>query len=465
MSSSIPKRKMIINDPIFRIMHFHGSDSEKKILKAVIDSKEFQRLRRISQLGLASHVFPGATHSRFCHSLGTAYVASQILDHLQIICGDVKEIEEQRFEVILAALLHDIGHGPFSHSFEHVLSDFSKEKKANFKVMHEEWTLGIITSKESEVNNILRKNKVKISRLATPFSGKGDMELFLKQIVSSQLDADRMDYLVRDAHFSGVSLGSIDTSYLINCLTIIEHANNSKSLGLTSKGIRTYESFAFSRQLMNRSVYFHPKVKVAEYMVERLIRILIEKSPSLCKHSVYPKYFTVLYDALFNSTRLPEEALFINKNINHYLNLTDDSVYVLINFLMGKKVSKEILNLCDRIIHRRLYEHYRIVEGKASILENQLVSYGYKKGVDFEIKELKSSIYKEKDGERVFVRRADSVIESIGSQSQLISAFTDKSEGEQLLIILNEDQGEIENIKIIAEEINNCLMLPRDEVA
>ena len=132
---------------------------------------------------------------------------------------------------------------------------------------------------------------------------------------------------------------------------------------------------------------------------------------------------------------------------------------------MGKKVSKEILNLCDRIIHRRLYEHYRIVEGKASILENQLVSYGYKKGVDFEIKELKSSIYKEKDGERVFVRRADSVIESIGSQSQLISAFTDKSEGEQLLIILNEDQGEIENIKIIAEEINNCLMLPRDEVA
>ncbi len=473
MSSSNQNKKMIVNDPIYMVMNFHGTAAQQKILKRIIDSREFQRLRRISQLGLTSYVFPGATHSRFCHSLGTAYLASQIIDHLQLVCSNESSLNDKRFEVILTALLHDIGHGPFSHSFEHVLKVFKKDRNLDFNVLHEEWSLGVINSRKSEVNKILRESDLDIDLISAPLMKDGDIELYLKQIISSQLDADRMDYLRRDAHFAGVSLGSFDVGYLLNCLTVIGHTKdsnikdekNTKTLGITSKGVRTFESFALARQLMNRSIYFHPKVKVIEYMVERLIRMLIENKPEFAKYSLYPEYFSVLHEVVCERKKVSNNNSFINNHLDSYLKLTDDTIYALINFLYSQKCGGDVEILCRRIIHRDLYEHYQIVEGKSRLVGKHLENYNYERYVDYDIIKLDSSIYKEKDGEKVFVERTDERVDSITSQSRIISTFSDKSEGDEILIILSEKKSDVENIKLIVKEIDNCVLFTRKDAA
>src|SRR5262245_37190619 len=141
------RKTHIITDPVYQVMNF-GSDQElKHALGAVIDTRTFQRLRRISQLGLASYVFPGANHTRFSHCLGAAYLAYAVLTHLRERADkedEKKAINEAFKPVIMAALLHDVGHGPFSHSFEQVLSEYG------WAPGHEDWTKAMISHKSSD---------------------------------------------------------------------------------------------------------------------------------------------------------------------------------------------------------------------------------------------------------------------------------------------------------------------------
>jgi len=138
-----PRKTWIITDPIHQVMNFGTEPKLRACLTAVIDTRTFQRLRRISQLGLTSYIFPGATHSRFSHSLGAAYLARSVLLHLRERAEEKnrKEIDEHFNDVIIAALLHDVGHGPFSHSFEHVL-----KKAYKWAPEHEDWAHTLISS-------------------------------------------------------------------------------------------------------------------------------------------------------------------------------------------------------------------------------------------------------------------------------------------------------------------------------
>ncbi len=441
------KEVMIINDPVHKTMNFNCTKEEKEILKKIINNEKFQRLRRILQLGHASYVFPGATHSRFSHSLGTAYLASLALDHLSS-SSDNKINKEDRFKIILNSLLHDVGHGPFSHSFEEAVKRFFKDSSNERKdkklgelekiADHEEWTRKIKSSIEKE------------SRFNLSDYSKSSNDYF-DQLISSQLDVDRMDYLLRDSHFSGTYLGCFDVGYLINCLSVIKH-KNIKILGIKEKGVRQYESFILARQLMNRTVYYHHKVKVVEYMFERFIVEVIKKAGSLGGLDIYPKYFKSLYN-LRNSENFGETELekFMKDNLYNYLNLTDDSIYTLLKFF-NKDGEEEINRLSKKILKREIYLCYPILEDKEHILKKELEYAECKRSEDFDIIELKSNIYKDKNGERVFVE-TEKEIKSIKSLSRIVQAFSNQASKDCILVVLNENKKQ--EIEDVVEKINN----------
>lgn len=277
------KKNTIITDPIYQVMNFGSKDSSTRdLLRAVLDTRAFQRLHRISQLGLTSHVFPGATHNRFSHSLGVAFLANRVLAHLyECEGGCPKDHQEERHSVLVAALLHDIGHGPFSHSFEKVLT---KLVPSGCYPLHEDWTKLIIQNEQAGICQKLKEYDVNTNQVVSVFDEEvpesDQLAPYLRQIVSSQLNVDRMDYLLRDSHFAGVSIGKIDVSYLINCLTVVNHAENGLSdLGLEDKAIKSYEAFILARQLMNRTVYYPQDRKSS--------RIYDGRIPSSCNQKLW----------------------------------------------------------------------------------------------------------------------------------------------------------------------------------
>ena len=170
-------------------------------------------------------------------------------------------------------MLHDVGHGPFSHSFEQVLKGYKCAPQ------HEEWTRTLISHEDSEICQRHKDNGIDIPSVCSIFTkppGAGLARPY-QQIVSSQLDVDRMDYLVHDSHFAGVAVGRFDIHYLIHSLVLVRHGENGiRTLGITQKGVKAYEAFLLSRQLMNRTVYYHHNVKVLEFMMEHFLRLVIE---------------------------------------------------------------------------------------------------------------------------------------------------------------------------------------------
>src|SRR5574337_2169682 len=237
------KKYLQIVDPIHDFITVYPHELE------LVDSPVFQRLRRIRQLAGAHLVYPGAQHSRFEHSLGTMHVAGQaalILEEKGHLGSDI--IKNLR----LAALLHDIGHGPFSHLFEEVL----QKKK---KISHEKIGENIIL--KSEIWDLISKecfDKIFISKLAFVNS----KHQFMNEIISGGLSADMMDYLLRDGYFTGAEHARIDFKRIINSLDVY-----TKKLSLDKSALRSFESMMISRYQMFRAVYFHKTVRAAEVMI------------------------------------------------------------------------------------------------------------------------------------------------------------------------------------------------------
>ena len=267
MGDTWPK---VIRCPVHNIIPFEDRECDRLLL-ALINTKEFQRLRRIKQLGLSELVFPGANHSRFAHSIGVMHVARRILDRVGQLCPKCVD-EHQRTVVLAAALLHDIGHGPFSHAFEKVTGD-----------KHENRTLEMITSEETEVNAVLRKidpglpQRLKVffdEDLEEDAREEAEIPAYLTQIVSSQLDADRFDYLLRDSHSTGAEYGRFDIEW------ILQHLGMDDGKGrffLGRKALYAGETYVFARYHMYRSVYYHKTTRAAEVMLRLLFRRFKER--------------------------------------------------------------------------------------------------------------------------------------------------------------------------------------------
>lgn len=226
-----------IRDPI------HGDIELSQVEQAVVDSWEMQRLRRIKQLSFCSLVYPGANHTRFEHSLGTMHLAGRISRKLGI--------EEQPLR--LAGLVHDLGHLPFSHSLEQV-----------FGVSHED-NLDIVF--KGNVGDILNNHGFDKKHILDLAKGKGT-----GKIVSSQIDADRMDYLLRDSHYTGVAYGVIDIDRIINVIGF-----DGKEIFFNKKGIIALEALLIGRNQMYEAVYFHHAVRVADAMVQEAMKQVRDK--------------------------------------------------------------------------------------------------------------------------------------------------------------------------------------------
>lgn len=236
-------KKKIINDPVYGFISIPDD-----IIFDLIEHPYFQRLRRIKQLGLTSMVYPGANHTRFHHAVGATHLMGKAIATIRKKGHTISKEEETA--VLIAILLHDIGHGPYSHTLEHdIVSGVSHEAISSFF----------------------------IERLSKEFGGALDGALrvfendyekpFLHQLVSSQLDMDRMDYLNRDSFYTGVSEGVIGSDRIIEMLNVVDN-----KLVLEEKGIYSVEKFIVARRLMYWQVYLHKTVVAAEHMLINILR-------------------------------------------------------------------------------------------------------------------------------------------------------------------------------------------------
>ncbi|WP_312825714.1 HD domain-containing protein [Epilithonimonas sp.] len=256
----------IINDPVhgfIKIPH--------EILFDIIEHPYFQRLRRISQTGLLSLIFPGAKHTRFLHALGAMNLMFKALETLKL--KGVKISKEEEKAAMLAILLHDIGHGPFSHALENMLMDDWHHEKISILLM----------------NRLNKEFKGKLDLAIEMFQGKYHRPFF-NQLISSQLDVDRMDYLKRDSFYTGVSEGSVNVERIISMMNVSD-----EKLVIDAKGIYSIENYLTARMFMYWQVYYHKTAALGEHILVQILnraKYLVSKNVDLEAPSNL-KYFLV----------------------------------------------------------------------------------------------------------------------------------------------------------------------------
>lgn len=309
----------VFKDPVHNYIHVQDT-----IIWRLINTKEFQRLRRIRQLGTSYLTFHGAEHSRFSHSLGVYEITRRIISQFER-SGYKDWIPEESLLTLCAALLHDLGHGPFSHSIEEA-----------FEMNHEDWTCRIILE-DTEITEILRDVGEDFpGKVASVISKTYEHEIVVN-LVSSPLDADRMDYLLRDAYYTGVNYGTIDIDRILRML----RPYNGRVV-VKESGMHAIEDYLMSRYQMYWQVYFHPVTRSSEIILRQIFRRAKE-------------LFQEGYN--FNFMIHPLEDLFRGEvTVKQYLML--DEALVQTAFMQWTLEKDELLSdLCTRFIHRKLYKY------------------------------------------------------------------------------------------------------------
>lgn len=300
---------MLLRDPVHGLITFEHE--EESIVPRLLATREVQRLRRIRQLGLTCLAFPGADHTRFSHALGAAHVMQRFIARLRQIHGDLpfwqRLTSERARDGLAAALLHDLGHGPLSHLFEDALSAVASgvgpsarrpstapaapgsESGIGDAVInrsHETWTELIVLNPDTDVHRVLIEDDPELPRRVarlihggTGSSSADDGQLpYLARAVSGTFDVDRCDYLLRDAHSTGVRYGEYDLPWLLRSLRFAEPIDG-QAPGLAidgTKGLSAIESFIMARLFMFQQVYFHKSTRAAEWMIRSILARAIE---------------------------------------------------------------------------------------------------------------------------------------------------------------------------------------------
>ena len=316
-----PNKRKIINDPVYGLITIPND-----LVFDIIQHPWFQRLRRINQLGLTHYVYPSAVHTRFQHALGAMHLMTQALEVLRSKGITITPGEEEG--VLCAILLHDIGHGPFSHTLEQTLVKELSHEDLSIWMMD---TLNDIFDHRLDLANSIFRNDYP--------------KKFLHQLVSSQLDMDRLDYLSRDSFFTGVSEGVINTDRIIKMLTVVDD-----ELVVEGKGIYSIEKFIIARRLMYWQVYLHKTVIAAEYM---LINIL-KRAKDLASEDIPLFVSPALHLFLYSKTTI-EGFLEDQKWIEAFAKLDDYDILSAIK--VWTEHSDPILSyLCRSLIDRHLYK-------------------------------------------------------------------------------------------------------------
>jgi HD superfamily phosphohydrolase len=307
----------VFKDPVHRYVHVRD-----RLIWDLIGTKEFQRLRRIRQLGTTFLTFHGAEHSRFSHSLGVYEIMRRIIEELK---NYVHWDEEERLLALAAALLHDVGHGPFSHSFEKV-----------FGTEHEQFTRDIILG-DTEVHAVLERMGAHFPEKVADVIAKTYENKLIVSLISSQIDADRMDYLLRDAYFTGVSYGHFDLERIWRVMR-----PRDDQVVFKRSGMHAVEDYIMSRYQMYWQVYFHPVTRSAEV----ILRKILHRAKKLFETGYRFKYEPGLLSPLFRD----------NIGLADYLRL--DEAVILYYFEVWQDEPDPILaDLCSRFVNRRLFKY------------------------------------------------------------------------------------------------------------
>ncbi|GGE82343.1 HD domain-containing protein [Priestia taiwanensis] len=308
----------VFKDPVHRYVHVRD-----QVIWDLIGTEEFQRLRRIKQLGTTYFTFHGAEHSRFGHSLGVYEIIRRMID--DVFTGREAWNDDDRLLCLCAALLHDVGHGPFSHAYEKV-----------FKLNHEEFTQKIILG-DTEIHAVLTKVSTTFPQEVAEVIGKTSKNKLVTSMISSQIDADRMDYLLRDAHFTGVSYGNFDLERLLRVMRPQQH-----QVVIKHSGMHAVEHYIMSRYQMYWQIYFHPVSRSAEVILAKILHRA---------KKLHHEYYNFKHEPIHFYSIFAEEV-----TLEDYIKL--DEAVMTYYFHMWQEEDDAILSdLCRRFLNRKFFQY------------------------------------------------------------------------------------------------------------
>ena len=367
-------RPMVSLNPKHHVIRdvVHGDITFSDIYWDIINTKEFQRLRRIKQLATASQAFPNATHTRFAHSIGTYHVMKMIINHFKQIFNDLQidyiNIEDEPI-ALLAALLHDIGHGPFSHAFETV---------AKNSITHDEWAEKIILDKDTELNQMIVKHFGKetpkkvvdcINNVIHKDSKEINFSMIYSGLVSGSLDADRMDYLMRDSYNTNGEFCSIDIQSIISSMRIAQ-IDGVYYVCYDENYLSFIEQLIFTRYEMYSNIYFNNYKVLSESLVKHILQRAYQKRDLLDEKEKN------LLETIFNANMKTEDFLKLDDNlINYYFYQWKDT-----------KNDKVLAEMCRALIDRASYNEIQVAD--QSELNFQRLLSGIERVCGFEEGEL-----------------------------------------------------------------------------
>ena len=317
MSYLLTNKLKILNDPIYGFIRIPNS-----LIFDIIEHPSFQRLRRVSQMGFSNLVYPGANHTRFHHALGCLHLMQKAINVLRVKGINISKEEENA--LCIAILLHDIGHGPFSHALEHSIVT---------GITHEEISLKYMKQLNKEFEG-------KLDLAIEIFTGKYH-RLFLQQLISSQLDIDRLDYLKRDSFYTGVAEGNISSDRLIAMMNVVDD-----ELVIEKKGIYSVEKFLIARRLMYWQVYLHKTSLGAEYMLVKVLK----RAKELAEKNIDLFCSSSLHHFLYNKTN---QDNFDTSTLDLFSKLDDYDLLSAIKEWTNHS-DKIISNLSIMIVNRNL---------------------------------------------------------------------------------------------------------------
>ena len=381
----------VLKDPVHSYIHIHY-----EVIWNCLDSKEFQRLRRIRQLGGDFQVYPTAEHSRFSHSLGVYEIVRRMVTEIKSLCVELTEYE--KVCVMLAGLLHDVGHGPFSHAFEHVTNH-----------SHEEYTVKIILG-NTELNSILRAVSKKMPEDIVSIIQHTHENDILNQIVSGQLDADRMDYLLRDSYFTATSYGQFDLERILRTMRVRKTSEGRKVIVVKHTGIHSVEDYIMARYQMYWQVYYRPVARSYEAVFIQLFNRLKDIFKD---NKDYFEDMKVLIPFLEKAEVSEEE----------YFRLDENSLLYCCALIQDKG-DVIAADLAKRLQNRKLFEYVDYNEENLAQIQNMLRENGYDEQYYLRIENIEASVYSPYKGRKILIEKLDGQIVALEKASTIVESIT-----------------------------------------
>ena len=381
----------VLKDPVHSYIHIHY-----EVIWNCLDSKEFQRLRRIRQLGGDFQVYPTAEHSRFSHSLGVYEIVRRMVTEVKSLCVELTEYD--KVCVMLAGLLHDVGHGPFSHAFEHITNH-----------SHEEYTAKIILG-NTELNAILRNVSERLPQDIVSIIQHTHENDILNQIVSGQLDADRMDYLLRDSYFTATSYGQFDLERILRTMRVRKTVEGRKVIVVKYTGIHSVEDYIMARYQMYWQVYYHPVARSYEAVFIQLFNRLKDIFKG---DKDYFEDMKVLVPFL-------EES---EVSVDEYFKLDENSLLYCCVLIQDKE-DKIAADLARRLQNRKLFEYVDYNEENLDQIKNMLKENNMDERYYLRIENVEASVYSPYKGRKILIEKLNGDIMALEKASTIVESIT-----------------------------------------